>query len=224
MEPQGIAPTPSAAPKTLPTPYLLCALYGVASLALLWASGGGDYALLNGRSGILALVLAACAGAALYWEHARSTSTPSLLEQMRRPTPRKVAVGWGAALALYIPLLIALMVVLSSKSPWLASSQAFLHSVKPDSWLAILAWSLIAAPAAEILIRGCFVPLWGPGWIAFLEALTVGFAFQHVLPFALSWAWGWVAFLIVRTHGIGPAALARALLCFLLLATLKTLG
>jgi hypothetical protein len=223
MDPQS-TPVASSAPKTLPTPYLLCLFYGVASLALLWSSGGGDFGLIAGRSWIFALIMAACAAGALKWEQSRETSGSSLLEQLRHPTPRKVAVGWGAALAIYLPLLVAFMVLLSSKSPWLASSQGFLHAFKPDSWLAIIAWSFIAAPAAEILVRGCFVPVWGPGWIAFLEALTVGFAFQHVLPFGLSWAWGWIGFFIVRTHGIGPAALARALLCFLLLSTLKTLG
>jgi hypothetical protein len=176
------------------------ALYAVATLVTLWALGGGDMAAFWARSPLLAVAAIALGLGALAFE--------KRLGLLSRPSRQELMVGLGSGLALAAPTVV--LIVAASRS---VNMPEFLRSTVSDfhgpGLLGVLVCGLLWPLGCELISRGVLQPVWGIGNVAFLDALTVGFGTQRVIPFALTWGFGYFWGALARRAGCLAAMLTH---------------
>ncbi len=179
--------------------------YGIAALASLWALGGGNINLFWNRLLILSLILVGLAATTVIQQKKQS------LLQFNR---KDLKLGFGTGLLTALPFIAVIF--------WLkrGPDAHLVNVLMPPGIFSILVISFLAAPASEIISRGFLVPAWGLGSVAFLDALTIGFGIQMLIPFLVSWGMGYVFGTLSLRFSVMTAIISRCIWSLLVLAAL----
>lgn len=184
--------------------------YALCSLVALWAFGGGDAQLFWNRQWLLAPLVLAAGFVGIF-----------LTGQIEKLFASTEHVKKGLMIGLISALPFVALIFMAHKSAglpdWIITS---INNSKVPSFLGVFLGAFLLAPGWELVSRGLLQPVWGLGSVAFLDAITIGFGSQTLLPFAVLWAmglfWGWIR---VR-FSLHSAVLAHVTWSFLVLSML----
>lgn len=185
--------------------------YGLATLAALWAMGGGNMELFWQRQIWLAIILLIL-----------GVNVVLAQKRMRifKINSASLMLGAGSALAAAIPVVALIWIgrhIDSSSIPYFKES---LYQIHPPGLLAVLVGSIFLATGHEIISRGILAPEFGIPGIAFLDALAIGFGLQQVLPFFLFWIMGYFWGFLSRQFGFMTALVSHVLWSLITLSAL----
>jgi len=179
--------------------------YGLAAIVSLWAMGGGNIDLYWKRQLVLAVVMIALAALNIL---------TAKKKHLLKADPKSIRLGLISGLVSALPI-VAMIIYLKTKggAPWILE-------LIPPNFGAIIIFALLLSPAAEIISRGFFLPAWGLGSVAFLDALTVGFGLQKLYPFLAIWAMGFIWGTLSTRFTLMTAVISRAIWSMLVLSAL----
>lgn len=174
-------------------------IYGLATVASVWAMGAGNAELLWSRVPALGLILMVLAISSLV--------VTQQLEALKKEK-MNLLMGGVSAIATAIPFIF--IAYLLKKTSLLGY-----EFPTPSGIVGVLSFSLLVAPASEIIYRKFIFPKWGLSTAAFVEALTLGFGSHYFFFFLAFFIMGHVWALLFSKYGLKTVIFSRALWTFI---------
>ena len=176
-------------------------VYGVFTLAMVWAWAGADTSHFWARQILVCLI-----SAGAIFLYVKSHGVDDFGKYFNKQSYVEGLKKSGLVSLIASAIFVVIAWLLHSVNPWNLT-----HLNAPPIWAALI-FIFLFSPILETCSRYILQPHWGLGGVAFLDAVTFGFAAQNIYVFLFIYLSALYCGVLFSKHGLQTSIVARVIM------------